>query len=142
MRKREAYEIESQIGHALNLIEKNENAMTGVGGSMAKAVFGFNSSIGRVAPDAWYLPEDRHNPAIIATCVLPTVDITKADCYSEKILRTCLNMFTSPGNYDKMVGILFNGEIARVFKADGSTIVEVPDMANLQPREVYLNLWN
>lgn len=101
MRKREAYEVEAQIGGALNLIEKNEGAMTGVGGKMAKSVFGFNSDIGRIAPDAWYLPENRHDPAIIATCVLPTVDVNIKDCYSEKLLKICLTMFTSPGNYDK-----------------------------------------
>lgn len=41
-----------------------------------------------------------------------------------------------------MIGILFNGEVARVFKADGETIVEVPDLAELHPREFYLGLWN
>lgn len=144
MRKREAYEIEAKIGNALNLINKNEGAMSGVGRVMARAIFGFNSDIGRIAPDAWYLPEDRHKPAIISTCVSPDIDITKRDCYSENILKTCLQMFNSPSNYDKITGILYNGDVCRIFTAEDGVITEVESERGLplkEDRNYYLNIW-
>lgn len=141
MRKREAYEVEFKARAILGLKEKTEGAMSGVGGILAKAVFGFNSENGRIAPDAWFLPEDRHNPAIIMTCMAPEFDITIPDCYSEKLLRTCLNTFTMPGNYDKMIGILYNGEVARVFKCKQGIIEEIPNEAELHNKDYYLSMW-
>lgn len=142
MRKHEAYEVQAKASAILGIKNKEEGVISGVGSVLAKSAIGFNTDYGRVAPDIWYLPEDRSKPAMLVICMAPDFDIMIENCYSEELLKLCMRTFTGPNNYEHLTGVLYNGNAIRVFKSDYSGITEVPKQKELLAREYYLNLWN
>lgn len=86
-------------------------------------------------PDGWYLPEKKHEVAIILETKAEKEDISKQKWVDELFK----NMRITRTKYEKVVGILYNGIDIRVFK----NYEEVTSpTANLQKKGYYLSLFS
>lgn len=83
-------------------------------------------------PDGWYLPNRRTNTALILEVKATRVPL--GDKQVEELLK---NVRITQRHYDKVVGILYNGEDIRVFKGDE----EVETTGKLQEAPYYLSLY-
>ena len=84
-------------------------------------------------PDGWYLPSNTHEVAIILETKRSSADISARGCINE-ILK---NVRIARRKYNRVVGILYNGDDVLVFKNE----TRVPTIHNLQNKEYYLGLW-
>lgn len=86
-------------------------------------------------PDGWYLPDDKSQPAIILE-----VKAKKYNLYDKKFENELLkNIKIVNEKYNKVIGILYNGEDIRVFKNQE----EVSNCAKtLQNKSYYISLYN
>lgn len=84
-------------------------------------------------PDGWYLPKNKNQVAIMIETKATSVPLRKKE--EEELLK---NIRIIRAKYEKVVGILYNGENIRVFKNEKET--SSPE--HLQPIEYYLSLFN
>lgn len=115
-------------------LETARNAKAGVGQLTTFAQLGFAEHDDRSCrPDGWYLPDNRQDTALILE-----VKNSKSSVDSQKsVLELLRNVAVAQSRYDHVVGILWNGERARVFMGQS----EVDDIIDLVNKEHYLALY-
>lgn len=84
-------------------------------------------------PDGWYLPNNKADVALVIETKATRVTLGQAQV--EELLK---NVHIMHAKYEKVVGILYNGEDVRVFKGDDE--IKTPD--TLQNISYYLSLYN
>lgn len=83
-------------------------------------------------PDGWYLPKNKADVALILET--KATDVSLGNAQESELLK---NVRIVQKQYEKVVGVLYNGEDVRVFK--GEEEVKVPD--KLQHVGYYLSLY-
>lgn len=84
-------------------------------------------------PDGWYLPKDRSMPAIILETKSEKEDLSNRKWVQELFD----NIKVVDAQYEKIIGILYNGQDIRVFKY----YEELTKLSKqLQSRQVFLSL--
>lgn len=83
-------------------------------------------------PDGWYLPNNKNDVAVVLETKATHIQLGKAQV--DEVLKNVRIMQTQ---YEKVVGILYNGEDVRVFK--GEEEIKAPD--KLQSVGYYLSLY-
>lgn len=111
-------------------LKDSETALAGVGQLTTFNQLGFDGIADK--PDGWYLPKNRADTALVLEVKASRIQLGEF-CVNEllkniRIVRT---------RYEKVVGILYNGEEVRVFK----DTEEVKTPAKLQHAEYYLALY-
>lgn len=86
-------------------------------------------------PDGWYLPALKSEPAIILETKSSDKDLSRTE-YVEELLK---NIRIANTKYNKVIGILYNGEEVRVFKNEDELFDCSPI---LQEKSYYLALYN
>ena len=110
--------------------KNGENVRSGVGQLTTFNELGF---IGKAdKPDGWYLPNNHAEVAIILE-----VKASKIPLKDKQIRELLKNVEIVSEQYDKVVGILYNGEDIRVFK-NGD---EIDTIKQLQRLEYYVSLY-
>ena len=102
--------------------ENTETAISGVGQLTTYNQLGFKGVNDK--PDGWYLPNERHFPAIILETKNSGVELRQPQI--DELLKNCRIVATK---YKNVVGILYNGDDVLCFK-------------NCQPAEVVKDLMN
>ena len=86
-------------------------------------------------PDGWYLPKDRSMPAIILETKSEKEDLSNRKWVQELFD----NIKVVDAQYDKIIGILYNGQDIRVFKY----YEELTKLSKqLQDKSYYLSVYN
>lgn len=83
-------------------------------------------------PDGWYLPKNKADVALVLETKATRIALGKAQV--DEVLK---NVRVVQTQYEKVVGVLYNGEDVRVFKGDE----EVKTLDKLQPVDYYLSLY-
>ena len=83
-------------------------------------------------PDGWYLPENKAEVALVLETKASRITLGKAQV--GEVLKNVRIMQTQ---YEKVIGVLYNGEDVRVFK--GEEEIKTPD--ELQHIGYYLSLY-
>ena len=112
-----------------------EEAKSDVGQITTFGILGFtdaNKKKIQDKPDGWYLPKDSAQPAIILE-----VKSTKIDLRQPQIDEIKKNCSIVMSKYNKVIGILYNGEEIKVFKNNE----EINTVEELQNKEYYLSLF-
>lgn len=122
-------EVRDRARETLGFID-NDNARSGVGQLTTFNQLGFVGFADK--PDGWYLPNNHADVAIILET--KSSNICLGDKQVEELLKNIKIVLTQ---YDKVVGILYNGEDVRVFMND----IEVDSAKELQRLEYYLSLF-
>lgn len=123
--------VSEEINKILGLIN-SKKAVAGVGQLTTFNELGFKGISDK--PDGWYLPNNKVEPALIIEVKNSKTDITKQSCIDE--LKK--NMRIAHSKYDKVIGILYNGEQALVFK-DNELVISNNQLFN---KNYYLKLYN
>ncbi len=84
-------------------------------------------------PDGWYLPNNKAETAVILETKANYITLGKTQV--DEILK---NIRITQTQYEKVVGVLYNGEDVRVFKG----VEEVKAPKNLQDVKYYYSLFN
>lgn len=87
----------------------NDKAIAGTGQITTFAQLGFPGVADR--PDGWYLPNNKNDVAVVLEAKASRVALGKA-----QIKELLKNIHIVQTQYEKVVGILYNGEDVRVFK--------------------------
>lgn len=111
-------------------LKDGEKVKAGVGQLTTFNQLGFHGVSDK--PDGWYLPENRTDVALILEAKASRVELGKAQ--EDELMK---NVHIAETKYEKVIGILFNGEDVRVFKGDKK--IEAPD--ELQDVKYYLSLY-
>lgn len=110
--------------------EDTDTAKSGVGQLTSFNQLGFSGVKDR--PDGWYLPNERSFPAIILEAKSGTT--TLKETHVEELLKNTTIVETKYSNH---VGILYNGNIVKIYK--NGTFVR--DENELKNKEYYLSLF-
>lgn len=116
-------------GYVLGL-ENTETAQSGTGQITTFNQLGFSGISDK--PDGWYLPNEKHFPAIILEAKASDV---KLDKHIKELKKNCDIAGTK---YKKVIGILYNGYEIIVFKNGERLLGEY----QLHNKEYYLGLFN
>lgn len=108
----------------------NEKARAGVGQLTTFNQLGFTGIVDK--PDGWYLPNNKVDVALVLETKATRISLGQAQV--DELLKNINIMQTK---YEKVIGILYNGEDVRVFK--GNEEIKTPD--TLQNLEYYLSLY-
>ena len=111
--------------------EDKDGVRSGVGQLTTFNQLGFSGVSDK--PDGWYLPDNHADVAMVLETKASTVSL--GDKQVDEVLKNVRIMETQ---YDKVVGILYNGEYARVFK-NQEEFREGP--SSLQMHEYYASLY-
>ena len=111
-------------------LKDGEKVRAGVGQLTTFNTLGFQGVSDK--PDGWYLPENRADVALILETKASRVELGKMQ--EDELIK---NVHIAETKYEKVIGILFNGEDVRVFKGDKK--IEAPD--ELQDVKYYLSLY-
>ena len=84
-------------------------------------------------PDGWYLPNNKSQTAVILETKASYITLGKTQV--DEILK---NILIAQTQYEKVVGILYNGEDVRVFKG----VEEIKTPRDLQDVKYYYSLFN
>jgi len=109
--------------------ENSKDAISGTGQITTFNQLGFAGVSDK--PDGWYLPKDKSQVAIILEAKAEDVDIDTQKCVKE-IRKNCNIALTQ---YDKVIGILYNGKETRAFI--NNKPIDVPN--ELQDKKFYIN---
>lgn len=109
----------------------NDNVRSGVGQLTTFNQLGFVGVADK--PDGWYLPKNHTEVAIILET--KASNIVLGNKQVDELIKNIKVVLTQ---YDKCVGILYNGEDVRVFMND----IEVDSTKELQRLEYYLSLFS
>lgn len=115
-----------------------ENADSGVGQITTFNTLGFRGVHDK--PDGWYLPKNKANPSLILETKSGDKDLRNTT-WVDELLK---NLDIAVKRYDKVVGILTNGDDIRVFtQRKGKKALEIVEnlAPKLQPKEYYLALF-
>ena len=126
--------IEDKVcDEARNILGPADNGkeIAGTGQITTFAQLGFPGVADR--PDGWYLPNNKNDVAVVLEAKASRVALGKA-----QIKELLKNIRIVQTQYEKVVGILYNGEDVRVFK--GMEEISSPD--SLQDIGYYLSLYN
>jgi len=83
-------------------------------------------------PDGWYLPNNRNEVAVILEAKASTTPLKQPQV--DEILK---NVRIAQAQYEKVIGVLYNGEDVRVFKGDK----EIASPTKLQKISYYQSLY-
>lgn len=122
-------EIREYAGYILGL-EDTETARSGTGQITTFNQLGFIGVLDK--PDGWYLPNEKHVPAIILEAKATDVNLEK---HIDELLKNCS---IAGSKYKKVVGILYNGHDIIVFK-NGERLVGEYKLHN---KEYYIGLYD
>lgn len=86
-------------------------------------------------PDGWYLPNDHNVPAIILETKSEAEDVSLKK-WEDELIRNCQIAETQ---YGQVIGILYNGIEARVFK---NNVEETGVASSLQSKKYYISLFS
>lgn len=109
--------------------ENTETAQSGTGQITTFNQLGFTGILDK--PDGWYLPNDKHFPAIILEAKASDVKLEK---HIGELLKNCDIAGTK---YKKVIGILYNGYEIIILKNKE----KVPEETELQNKEYYFGLF-
>ncbi|MBR2393167.1 MAG: SAM-dependent DNA methyltransferase [Alphaproteobacteria bacterium] len=124
-------EVRTEAGQILGLCN-SEGCVAGVGQLTTFNKLGFKGVVDK--PDGWFFPESRNEPAIILEAKSSDKDLSK----KEWVRELQKNVDIAKRRYDKVIGILYNGYDAVVYK-DGQKL----DLQNqLFAKEYYLKLYD
>ena len=112
-------------------LKDSDTALAGVGQLTTFNQLGFTGVPDK--PDGWYLPKNTADVALVLE-----VKATRVKLGTFQVKELLKNSRIIQSKYEKVVGVLFNGEDTRVFK--GEEEVEAPD--ELQNLSFYLSLYN
>lgn len=110
--------------------ENSKNVKSGVGQLTTFNQLGFKGIADK--PDGWYLPDNKELVAIILETKASKVNIEN---YINEIKKNC-NIALK--KYNKVIGIIYNGENLKVFKNNE----EIKTVSELQNKEYYLSLFS
>lgn len=113
----------------LGLTDK-DGVQAGVGQITTFNQLGFSGVLDK--PDGWYLPKNKNEVAVVLETKATRIELKQSQV--DEVLKNVRIMQTQ---YEKVVGILYNGEDVRVFK--GEEEVKAPD--TLQSIGYYLGLY-
>lgn len=120
----------SEKAKAILGLEDKPGVKAGVGQLTTFNQLGFKGVMDK--PDGWYLPDNRNQIAVVLEVKASRVSL--GDVQVDELLK---NVRIVQSQYEKVVGILYNGEDVRVFK--GETEVNAPD--ELQEVSYYFSLY-
>lgn len=115
-------EVREYAGYVLGF-ENTETAQSGTGQIKTFNQLGFTGILDK--PDGWYLPNDKHFPAIILEAKASDVKLEK---HIGELLKNCDIAGTK---YKKVIGILYNGYEIIILKNKE----KVPEETELQNKE-------
>ena len=122
-------EVRDKAGKILKF-ENTDEVIAGVGQLTSFNQLGFIGVKDR--PDGWYLPKNKNLPAII----LETKNTKQSlENFTDEIIKNCEIALSQ---YNKVIGILYNGHDVKVFK----NTEEISATETLQNKEYYLSLFN
>ena len=121
-------EVREYAGYVLGF-ENTETAQSGTGQITTFNQLGFTGILDK--PDGWYLPNDKHFPAIILEAKASDVKLEK---HIGELLKNCDIAGTK---YKKVIGILYNGYEIIILKNKE----KVPEETELQNKEYYFGLF-
>lgn len=130
MAKRLTEDQVRDIARGILGFEDKEGVCSGVGQLTTFNQLGFQGVADK--PDGWYLPDNRADVAIVLETKASSVVLGKKQV--DELLKNVQIMNTQ---YQKVVGILYNGEDVRVFK----NTEETETVKTLQHYEYYLSLF-
>ena len=110
--------------------ENSENVKSGVGQLTTFNQLGFKGIVDK--PDGWYLPDNKELVAIILETKASKINIEN---YIDEIKKNCSIALKK---YNKVIGIIYNGENIKVFKNNE----EIQTVSELQNKEYYLSLFS
>ena len=110
--------------------ENSENVKSGVGQLTTFNQLGFKGIVDK--PDGWYLPDNKELVAIILETKASKINIEN---YIDEIEKNCSIALKK---YNKVIGIIYNGENIKVFKNNE----EIQTVSELQNKEYYLSLFS
>ena len=123
-------EIREKAGLILGFNQKTDTAIMGVGQLTTFNQLGFKGILDK--PDGWYLPKNFNDPAIILET---KSSITKLkDKQVKGLKKNCAIVLQK---YNKVIGILYNGNDIRVFKNNE----EISAVNTLKNKEYYLGMF-
>ncbi len=123
-------EVRDKAREILGFID-TDNVRSGVGQLTTFNQLGFVGVADK--PDGWYLPKNHTEVAIVLET--KASNILLGDKQVNELIKNIKVVLTQ---YDKCVGILYNGEDVRVFMND----IEIDSTKELQQLEYYLSLFN
>ena len=110
--------------------ENSKNVKSGVGQLTTFNQLGFKGIMNK--PDGWYLPDNKELVAIILETKASKINIEN---YIDEIKKNCSIALKK---YNKVIGIIYNGENIKVFKNNE----EIKTVSELQNKEYYLSLFS
>ena len=122
-------EVRDEARDILELVD-GDNARAGVGQLTTFNQLGFPGIADK--PDGWYLPNNKAEVALVLETKATHIALGKAQV--DEVLKNVRIMQTQ---YEKVIGVLYNGEDVRAFK--GEEEVKTPD--ELQHVGYYLSLY-
>ncbi len=125
-------EIRNKAGKILGFNIEEKDISQGTGQITTFNNLGFQGVSDK--PDGWYLPKDLGKPAIILETKAGNVDISKQKWVDELFK----NIKVVEAKYNKIIGILYNGDSIRVYK-NHEEINEVS--SELETKNYYLSLF-
>ena len=125
-------EVRDEAKITLGFNEKEDHIQQGTGQITTFNQLGFKGVNDK--PDGWYLPDDTNSAAIILETKSEAEDITLKK-WANELIKNCNIVLKK---YQKVIGILYNGNEVRVFKNS----IEEPGLSNvLQNKKYYLALF-
>lgn len=132
------FETEDQVRDYAKIclgFDKFENKIQqGTGQITTFNQLGFKGEKQNHKPDGWYLPDDPSKVAIILEVKSDKIDIMKESPKAELFK----NMDIISTKYNKVIGILYNGDTVRVFK-NKEEVENTPQ--TLQKKDYYISLF-
>ena len=122
-------QVRDEARDILGLTDKDGD-QAGVGQITTFNQLGFSGVADK--PDGWYLPKNKNEVAVVLETKATRIELKQSQV--DEVLKNVRIMQTQ---YEKVVGILYNGEDVRVFK--GEEEVKAPD--TLQSIGYYLGLY-
>lgn len=123
-------QVRDEARELLNL-HPTDIAQCGVGQNTSFNKLGFTGVPDK--PDGWYFPNNTSDVAIILETKNSDIDINRQDC-KEELFK---NIDIASTKYDKVIGILYNGEKVLVYK--DKQLADLKDQ--LFTKEYYLKLY-
>lgn len=113
-------------------IDKKQNAVSGVGQLTTFNQLGFSGVMDK--PDGWYLPNNKNDVAFVLETKASKIKLGK-----NQVTELLKNIHIVQTKYQKVIGVLYNGEDTRVFKGDTEYTEEGSN--SLQNIDYYLSLY-
>lgn len=129
-------QVKQEVRDKLELTIANSKAIKqGTGQHTSfKELLGISKNEGGLkSPDAWYLPNNKNQVAIIAELKNSTIEFKKA----REQLEDYIQIVRKEG-YEKVVGLFYNGQTSIIYK----NLEQFQEANKLYDKNYYLNLFN